>query len=59
MRNSSLVKFLCADNVTGLKFATEVTGSPRSAFGRDAVDGRGAFWQLMKASREGRWRRQK
>ena len=41
MRNSSLVKRLCADNVTGLKHITEAEGQ-RDGFDR-LVGGRGAF----------------
>ena len=36
MRNSSLVKGSCAENVTGLKRATEATGYRESGIGRGA-----------------------
>ena len=39
MRNSSLVKWFCAENVTGLKPATEATDLLAATPG----DGRGAF----------------
>ena len=31
MRNSSLVKWLCAENVTGLKYTTEALGNSRQS----------------------------
>ena len=55
MRNSSLVKRFCAENVTGLKPSTEATG-----FRRFVVEiGRGAFCTAEKADREDRWSVQK
>jgi hypothetical protein len=41
-RNSSLVKCSCADNVTGLKLATEAVDFSASWSGRRAFPGRGS-----------------
>ena len=38
-RNSSLVKWFCAENITGLKHVTEAVGSI------ERMSGRGAFHQ--------------
>ncbi len=40
VRNSSLVKWSCADNVAGLKRAAEAAGPPRDPSGRP-----GLLWQ--------------
>ena len=46
MRNSSLVEWLCAENVTGLKFTTEALAMTKSL-------GRGAFY--LRRSRTERY----
>ena len=43
MRNSSLVKWFCAENVTGLKPATEASGSGEILGGRGAFQRRGRY----------------
>ena len=55
-RNSSLVKWLRADNPTGLKHSTEAVDSPWPA-GRGL--GRGAFSAALKPDRENWWSAEK
>ena len=52
VRNSSLVKWIRAENSTGLKPGTEAT-DPGDL--RVAVDGRGAFRAAVKVDREDGW----
>ena len=42
MRNSSLVKCVCADNITGLKHATEALGVSFGTLGRGASPAQGS-----------------
>ena len=51
VRNSSLVKWTRAENLTGLKLATEATDLRRFAGG----GGRGAFRSAVKVDREDGW----
>ena len=53
VRNSSLVKWICAENSTGLKHGTEATDL---SFG---MSGRGAFCSAVKVDREDGWSVQK
>jgi hypothetical protein len=53
VRNSSLVKWICAENSTGLKHGTEATDL---SFG---MSGRGAFCSAVKVDREDGWSGQK
>ena len=50
VRNSSLVKWSCADNVTGLKHRAEA-----ASFAREARMGRGASISAVKRRREPAW----
>jgi hypothetical protein len=59
VRNSSLVKWSCAEDITGLKLATEATGTWLSVSNDGspgAVGERSAAW---KAYRKERWSEQK
>jgi hypothetical protein len=53
VRNSSLVKWICAENSTGLKLGTEATDFRRKA------SGRGAFRSAVKVDREDGWSERK
>ena len=60
MRNSSLVKWFRAENVTGLKSATEAADFHHVFFGtREGGSGRGAFSSRMKGYRKASWTNEK
>ena len=56
VRNSSLVKWFCAEDSTGLKPGTEATDL---AGGSPPADGRGAFRSAVKVDREDGWSERK